>query len=62
MLYQSLKKVIDNANEQYNAGTMSAEEYTQFKTSTIKKMDMFVVMDRISTTQYEELNGMFLVL
>ena len=40
---------------------MTAESYEQFKASTIKKMDMFVVMDRISTEQYEELNGMFIV-
>ena len=60
-VYDSLVKLINNANAKYEAGTMTAESYEQFKASTIKKMDMFVVMDRISTEQYEELNGMFIV-
>lgn len=57
--YESLKKLINNANAKYKAGTMTAEECKQFKVSTIKKMDMFVVMDRITTEQYEELSNMF---
>lgn len=57
-VYGSLKKLINNANVKFNAGTMTAAAYEQFKVNTVKKMDMFVVMDRLSTDQYEELANM----
>ena len=60
MLVTSLKKQINNANAQYNAGTMTAEEYAQFKETTLNKLDVFLTCDRIKPKQYEELNSMFI--
>lgn len=60
MLFTSLKKQIVNANAQFEAGIMTADEYAQFQENTMKKMDIFLTCDRIKTEQYEELNAMFL--
>ena len=60
MLYESLKKVINAENKRYKENLVTTEEYEHFRENTIKKMDMFVVMNRITTTQYEELSDMFI--
>lgn len=56
MLYETLKKVIKTKNR----ASMSDDEYIKFKEETKKKLDIFLLMDRISDEQYKELNKMFL--
>ena len=59
MAYTSMKKLIENANRKLNDGTMTQEEYELFKVNSMKKLDVFLACDRITSSQYEELVGMF---
>lgn len=57
--YSSLEKLIDNAIEKCNKGIISPEDYELFKKDTLKKMDMFLIMDRLTVEQYKELSEKF---
>lgn len=60
MIYNTLKKTITYQNNSYNKGTCSAESYNQWKDSTLNKMDVFLLCDRITQAQYEELSEILL--
>ena len=58
--YKNLKLIIEHNNAQYESGEIDAEEYKSFKTDTLKKMDTFLLCNRISSEKYEELFAMFI--
>ena len=60
MLYTSIKKVINSENTKYTSGITTAEEYNLWKESMQKKLDVFLLCNRITQTQYEEFTGMFI--
>ena len=59
MAYTSMKKLITNENNKLKNGTITQEEYELFKVNSMKQMDVFLACDRITSSQYEELVGMF---
>lgn len=58
MAYRSMVKLINNENALFEAGRVTAEEYTSWKSNTMNKMDVFLACDRITEDQYQELVGM----
>lgn len=60
MTYSSLRKLIENKNRQYENLTISKEEYQLWAENTKKQMDLFLMFNRITESQYQELMGMFL--
>lgn len=58
--YKNLKLIITHTNEQYKNGEITAEEYKIFKTETLKKMDTFLICNRIGSEKYEELYAVLL--
>ena len=60
MVYNNMKKVIEKGNKDFQAGLMSQEEYENFKSTNMNKLDVFLMRDRITSEQYEELSGMFI--
>lgn len=61
MTYTSMKKLIANENTKYESGAVTANTYNLWKASTQNKLDVFLACDRLTTAQYEELNGMLLI-
>lgn len=57
--YKLLIKTIETKNKAFDRGTISADEYIAWKKDTIKKMDVFLLNDRITDDQYSELMSMF---
>ena len=62
MAYTSMKKLILNENNKYNAGVITAEEYTVWKENAQNKLDIFLACNRLTDKQYEELTGMILIM
>lgn len=60
MAYISMKKLITNQNNKYNARMVAAEDYNAWKEVTQNKLDVFLACNRLSAVQYEELTGMLL--
>ena len=60
MVYSNMKKVIEKGNKEFESGLMTQEEYENFKTTNMNKLDVFLMRDRITSEQYEELSGMFI--
>lgn len=60
MIYNSLEKTISFQNGNFKRGALTIEEYSQWKSSTLSKMDVFLLFNRITQEQYENLNSMFL--
>lgn len=60
MAYATMKKLIINENNKYNAGLVSEEEYSLWKESTSNKLDVFLACGRITDKQYEDLIGMLI--
>ena len=58
MAYTIMKKLIENQNNKLKNGTITAEEYELFKVNSMKKLDVFLACDRITSAQYEELVAM----
>lgn len=58
MAYRAMKKVIENANKRLENGEMTQEEYDLFKQDSLNKLDVFLACNRITITQYEELEKM----
>lgn len=58
MAYTTMKKLITNQNNKLANGTITAEEYELFKANSMKKLDVFLACDRITSAQYEELVAM----
>ena len=57
MAYNTMKKLIRNANAKYVSGVMSAEEYAQYRESQGRKIDVFYATGKLTQEQYEELCG-----
>ena len=60
MAYTSMKRIISNENDQYNAGSIMSDEYSLWKENTQNKLDVFFACNRITQTQYEELCGLLI--
>lgn len=60
MAYATMKKLIVNENNKFNAGLVSEEEYSLWKESTANKLDVFLACGRITDKQYEDLIGMLI--
>lgn len=58
MAYRTMKKLIENENNKLENGTITQDEYDLFKANSMKKLDVFLACDRITSAQYEELVGM----
>ena len=54
-----MKKLIKNENTKLENGTITDEQYEIWKERTKKKLDVFLACDRLTSEQYEELDGMF---
>lgn len=59
MAYRSMKKLIENINKQLNDGSMTREEYDLTADNYKNKLDVFLACNRLTSSQYEELTGMF---
>ena len=58
MAYNSMKKLIENQNAKLSMQYITPEAYDVWKVSTMNKLDLFLTMDRLTETQYNELVGM----
>lgn len=58
MAYVTMKKLITNQNNKLANGSITQEEYELFKVNTMKKLDVFLACDRLTSAQYEKLVGM----
>lgn len=58
MAYTIMKKLITNQNNKLANGSIAQEEYELFKVNTMKKLDVFLACDRLTSAQYKELVGM----
>jgi hypothetical protein len=57
MTYKNCKKVIENQIKKRNAEIITAEEYEAFKSDMTNKLDVFLLNNRITKEQYNELIG-----
>lgn len=60
MAYKSMKKLILNANAQFQSGAWSSEEYEEYKNAQQNKIDVFYANGRLTQAQYEELTGLWI--
>lgn len=60
MAYASMKKLILNANAQFQSGNWTAEEYEAYKNQQMNKLDVFFAKGRITASQYDELTSLFI--
>lgn len=60
MAYMSMKRIIANENNQFNAGSITFDEYNLWKETTQNKLDVFFACNRLTQTQYEELCGLLI--
>lgn len=58
MTYTLLKKLIEAENKRVENGEVSTEEHAAWKEQTLNKMDTFLICNRITQTQYNELSEM----
>ena len=57
MTYKNCKKVIENKKAKVNDGVITTEEYETFKSDMADKLDVFLLNNRITKEQYNELIG-----
>lgn len=55
MAFKNCKKVIENNIRKMNSGEITSEEYQVFKSDMTNKLDVFLLNNRITKEQYEEL-------
>ena len=55
MAFKNCKKVIENNIRKMNSGEITSEEYQVFKSDMVNKLDVFLLNNRITKEQYEEL-------
>ena len=60
MTYTTMKKLIANANAQFQSGAWTETQYLEYKAAQQNKLDVFYAKGRLTTDQYEELTGMWL--
>ncbi len=54
MIYKYCKKIIEDTIQKINKG-ITTEEYETFKSDMSKKLDIFLLNNRITKDQYNEL-------
>lgn len=55
MAFKNCKKVIENNIRKMNNGEITSEEYLVFKSDMTNKLDVFLLNNRITKEQYNEL-------
>ena len=60
MAYKSMRKLILNANAQFQSGAWTSEEYEEYKNAQQNKIDVFYANGRLTQAQYEELTGLWI--
>ena len=60
MAYNTMKKLIMNANAKKETGAWTEEEYSAYREDQSRKIDVFFAMGRITEPQYDDLMGMWL--
>lgn len=60
MAYKSMKKLILNANAQFQSGAWSSEEYEEYKNAQQNKIDVFYANGRLTQAQYGELTNLWI--
>lgn len=61
MTYNTMKKLIANANAQLQSGAWTVEQFNEYKASQQNKLDVFYAKGRLTEVQYEEFTDMWLV-
>ena len=57
MTYKNCKKVIENQIKKRNVKVITTEEYETFKSEMSNMLDIFLLNNRITKEQYNELIG-----
>lgn len=60
MTYNTMKKLILNANAQYQSGAWDKIQYTEYKAAQQNKLDVFYAKGRLTESQYEELTDLWI--
>lgn len=55
-----MKKLILNANAQFQSGAWTSEDYEEYKNAQQNKIDVFYANGRLTQAQYEELTGLWI--
>lgn len=58
-IYTVMKKIITNGNNQLENGETEFESYNLWRENQQNKLDAFLACNRLTPTQYKELQGMF---
>ena len=58
MTYKNCKKVIETNIRKMNTGEITTEDYQVFKSDMTDKLDVFLLNNRITKDQYNELLGL----
>ncbi len=58
MIYNVMKKIITHNNELREQGAISEEDYNAWAEINASKLDVFLLCNRISQVQYQELISM----
>lgn len=58
MAYISMKRLIENEKIKLENGMSTKEEFDLYKKQSLKKLDVFLACDRMTSEQYTELVGM----
>ncbi len=59
MAYNTMKKLIMNANAKKETGVWGEEDYDAYRESTQSKIDVFYAAGRLTKAQYEELTNLW---
>ncbi len=60
MAYSTMKKLITNANGKLQDGSLTKEQYDEYREGQQKKLDVFFATGRLTEAQYEELTRMWI--
>lgn len=60
MTYNTMKKLILNANAQYQSGAWNREQCAEYKAAQQNKLDVFYAKGRLTESQYEELTDLWI--
>lgn len=59
MIYETMKKLIKNANAKIQSGAWTEEEFLEYKAAQQNKLDVFYAKGRLAEAQYDELTAMW---
>lgn len=60
MIYNTMSKLISNANAKYETKAWTHEQYVDYRESQQNKLDVFYAKGRLTESQYNELTDMWL--